>query len=158
MSFSLDPSSRANLAGVHPALVRVVKAAIRITRQEFRVHEGLRSLSQQRVYIARGTDWTLRTRHLRQPDGFAHAVDLVPLIRGELRWDWPACRRIALAMAEAAAELQIMLRWGGAWDRPMSVYATSYAAIERESIAYLARRKALGKRANLQGPHFELIR
>ena len=105
----------------------------------------------------KGTSWTLRSKHLRQPDGFAHAVDLVPIIHGALRWDWPGCRRIALAMAEASDAFRIPLRWGGIWDRRLAEYATSYAAIERESAAYVARRRAQGKRAAIDGPHFELI-
>ena len=158
MSFALGRISRANLAGVHPDLVRVVERAIAIGDQDFRVHGGLRTVAEQRAMVARGVSWTMNSRHLKQPDGFGHAVDLVPLIGGRLAWDWPACRRIALAMAKAAEELDVALRWGGVWDRPLADYGRSLASIEAENQAYVARRRAAGKRAAIDGPHFELAK
>jgi len=156
MSFTLGKISRANLKGVHPDLVRTIERAIAITDQDFRVHAGLRTLAEQKAMVARGVSWTMNSRHLKQSDGYAHAVDLVPLIAGRLAWDWPACRRIALTMAKAAEELGVALRWGGVWDRPLAGYGRSLAAIEAENRAYVARRRAAGKRAAIDGPHFEL--
>lgn len=156
MSFVLGAVSRANLAGVHPDLVRVVEAAIAASAQDFRVHQGLRTRAEQRAMVARGVSWTMDSRHLRQADGFAHAVDLVPWIDGALSWDWPACRRIAWAMAAAADALHVGLRWGGVWDKPMAAYAGSLAAVAAENEAYVARRRNAGKRAAIDGPHFEL--
>lgn len=156
MSFALGAVSRANLARVHPDLVCVVEAAIASGTQDFQVHEGLRSRAAQRAMIARGVSWTMDSRHLKQPDGFAHAVDLVPWIDGRLAWDWPACRRIAWAMAAAADRLGVTLRWGGVWDKPMPAYAGSPAAVAAENEAYVARRRKAGKRAAIDGPHFEL--
>jgi len=157
MSYILGSASRKALKGVHPDLVRTVELAIKQTAQDFRVHAGLRTLARQRVLVARGVSWTLDSKHLRQADGFGHAVDLVPLIGGRLVWDWPGCRKIALAMAHAARIAGIALRWGGVWDKPLGDYAYSLGAIEAEGQAYIARRRKLGKRAAMDGVHFELV-
>lgn len=156
MRFVLSKRSRAHLVGVHPRLVALVERAIEITEQDFIVHEGLRSRAVQKRNIAKGVSWTLASRHLRQSDGFAHAVDLVPWIEGKPVWDWPGCYRIAAAMAVAAREQQTALIWGGVWDRPMRAYAGPAAAIEAACRDYVARRRALGRRAAIDGPHFEL--
>ena len=111
MSFILGSRSRTRLAGVHPKLVSVVERAIQITAQDFCVHCGLRALAEQRAHVA-GTSWTMNSKHLPQADGFARAVDLVPLIRGKLIWDWDGCYRIAAAMGVAANEQRVALRWG----------------------------------------------
>ena len=158
MSFVLGRVSRANLKGVHPDLAATVARAITLGDQDFRVHAGLRTVAEQKAMVARGVSWTMDSRHLVQPDGFGHAVDLVPLIGGRLAWDWPGCRRIAWAMARAAEDHGVALRWGGVWDRPLADYARSLAAIEAENRFYVARRRAMGKRAAIDGPHFELIR
>jgi peptidoglycan L-alanyl-D-glutamate endopeptidase CwlK len=157
MTFVLSRRSRANLVGVHPRLVTLVECAIEITEQDFIVHEGLRSRAAQKRNIAKGVSWTLASRHLRQDDGYAHAVDLVPWIGGQPVWDWPGCYRIAAVMAAAAREQQTALIWGGVWDRPMSAYAGPAAAIKAACRDYVARRRAFGRRAAIDGPHFELV-
>ena len=157
MSFILGNRSCARLAGVHPRLVRVVERAIQITEQDFEVHCGSRTLAEQRAHIAAGTSWTLNSKHLPQSDGFAHAVDLVPLVGGKLSWDWGGCYTIAAAMSAAAAEHRVQLRWGGVWDRPLTSFATTPKAARAASAAYISRRRRAGKRAAIDGPHFELM-
>lgn len=107
---TLSAASRAKLKGVHPDLVRVVERAITLTTVDFRVTEGLRTLARQRHLVASGASKTLNSRHL---DG--HAVDVVALIGGQARWDWPPYARIAIAFKQAASELDIPLEWGGDW-------------------------------------------
>ena len=102
MTYSLGTASRAELRGVHPDLVKVVEHAIQITTQDFSVHDGLRTLKEQRRYVAAGVSQTMNSMHRTQPDGFGHAVDLVPYINGKLRWEWPAIYPIAAAVWQAA--------------------------------------------------------
>lgn len=156
MSYVLGSRSRAKLEDVHPALVRTVELAILITAQDFAVHCGCRTLEEQRRCVAAGTSWTLNSKHLTQADGFGHAVDLVPFVGGKLQWHWPACYVIAAAMGEAAAKVGVQLVWGGVWDRPMGKYGSTPAAVEAMCAAYVARRRKLGRRAAIDGPHFEL--
>ncbi len=157
MSFILGSKSRLKLLGVHPQLVRVVERAIVRSSQDFAVHCGLRTIKEQRKHVSNGTSWTMSSKHLPQPDGYGHAVDLVPYTNGTLNWDWRACFQVAAAMARAGRELGTNLRWGGVWDRPLASYATSAAAAEEASQNYVHRRRIAGKRAAIDGPHFELI-
>ena len=110
MSFQLGKSSLRRLQGVHPDLVKVVKAAITITEVDFTVLEGLRSnLRQQALYNA-GASQTLTSRHLT-----GHAVDLGAYVDHQVDWSWPLYHKIHRAMSTASAELNIDLIWGGDW-------------------------------------------
>ncbi len=147
-TFKLGEKSRQELQGVHADLVAVVKRALELTVQDFAVHDGSRTLAEQKKLVAAGASQTLDSRHL---DGCA--VDLVPVINGKLRWEWEPIYKIADAVRIAAKELNTPLRWGGAWD----VAFTESEAHPRDLVAdYSARRKKAGKRAFLDGPHFEL--
>lgn len=80
MPYTLSKNSRAQLKGVHPDVVRVVERAIVITSQDFAVHDGLRTADEQAALVKAGASWTMKSKHLAQPDGYGHAVDLVPVI------------------------------------------------------------------------------
>ena len=108
--FSLGAASLERLSHVHPDLQKVVKRAIQITGIDFRVGEGIRTKERQRQLVAAGASKTMNSRHL---DG--HAVDLIALIDGEVRWYWPLYHKLAVAMKAAAAELNIPIEWGGDW-------------------------------------------
>ncbi|SNS52958.1 peptidoglycan L-alanyl-D-glutamate endopeptidase CwlK [Sphingomonas laterariae] len=157
MAYALGRASLAELAGVHPLLVGVVKRAIEITRQDFTVHDGLRTEAEQREYVLRGVSKTMASKHMRQADGFGHAVDLVPYINGKLRWEWPAIYVIAAAVRIAAQEQRVKLIWGGVWDRPFETIEPTVAGCERAVADYVGRRRAAGKSAFIDGPHFELL-
>ena len=87
--YKLSNRSLERLNGVHPDLVAVVKLAITLTAVDFMVVEGLRDLETQKRYVAEGKSQTLKSKHLRQPDGFGHAVDLCGYAGGKALWDWP---------------------------------------------------------------------
>lgn len=106
----LGKRSRERLKGVHADLVRVVERAIQITHVDFTVGEGLRTLQRQRELLAAHATTTLRSRHLT-----GHAVDLIALIEGQPRWDWPLYHKLADAMKQAAGELDVPIEWGGDW-------------------------------------------
>jgi peptidoglycan L-alanyl-D-glutamate endopeptidase CwlK len=146
--FKLSRRSLRELEGVHPDLVAVVKRAVELTVQDFAVHDGLRTLREQRRMVETGASRTLDSRHLE-----GCAVDLVPWINGRSRWEWPPIYRIADAVRLAARELAIPLRWGGAWDIP---FTESTDSPEDLVAGYAARRRRTGKGAFLDGPHFEL--
>jgi peptidoglycan LD-endopeptidase CwlK len=147
-TFQLGSKSLKELKGVHPDLVAVVKRAIELTVQDFSVHDGNRTLEEQKKYLASGASQTLDSRHLN-----GHAVDLVPFINGMMRWEWEPIYKIAEAVRVAARELSIPLRWGGAWD----VSFTESEDSPEDLVAdYAARRKKAGKKVFIDGPHFEL--
>lgn len=122
MSFKLGKRSQQRLEGVNPKLVAVVRRAIELTKQDFMVICGVRTLAEQKKLYAQGrtapgriVTWTLRSRHLPAADGFGRAVDLCPF-----PVDWNDLRKfdaIAKAMFAAAEELNTPIRWGADWDR-----------------------------------------
>lgn len=140
--FVLSERSLKNLVGVHPDLEKVVKRAIQITRTDFTVIEGLRTQARQRELVRKGASKTMNSRHLT-----GHAVDIVPVKNGVISWRIDDYYPLAEAMATAADELGVRVRWGGAWtvinnrkDHP-SDWIKAY--------------RANGGRF-IDGPHFEL--
>lgn len=114
MSYRLGAQSMAKLDGVHPNLARVVLRAIEITTQDFRVAEGVRSRVDAARNAANGTG-IANSLHIRQPDGYSHAVDLHPYPFTD--WaDLAAFERVASAMLQAADELATLVQWGADWD------------------------------------------
>lgn len=147
-NFILGKKSLAELKGVHSDLVAVVKRSIELTVQDFSVHDGIRTLEEQRVYLERGVSHTLTSRHIS-----GHAVDLVPYINGKLRWEMLPIYDIVVALRLAAQEHDVPIRWGGAWD----INLTDTDAPPEDLVAdYVARRRRAQKRPFIDGPHFEL--
>lgn len=103
------------LATVHPDLVRVVRRA-RELGAKFRVEQGVRSLGEQRKYLADGTSRTLRSRHLPSRDGLSRAVDLVPMVDGKpVIRSWAPYYKLAKIMKQAAKDVGVVVEWGGDW-------------------------------------------
>lgn len=154
MTYALGRTSLANLSGVHPDLVRVVKRAIQTTRQDFSVFEGLRSEQRQLALLKSGASRVKRGKHQRQDDGFGHAVDLLPFIDGMPRWEWGAIWAIADAMRDAAIEENVRLRWGGVWDRKLNLLQDGVDGLKAAVEAYKVRHPGPDF---LDGPHYELV-
>lgn len=155
--FAFGATSQRRLIGVQPELVSVAKRAIQITAQDFGVMEGLRTVEQEAENIKNGTSKLKDPKdckHCIQPDGFGHALDLVPWIDGAFQWDWKAIYPIAAAMQSAALELKVIVRWGGVWDRSLNAMLAGAAELENEVAAY---RRRHGTPAFLDGSHYELI-
>ena len=145
--FSLSANSMDKLKGVNPELVKVVKRAIQISKQDFAVNEGLRTTERQRQLVKSGASQTMNSRHI---GGFA--VDLVPIVNGKVSWDWRYFYAIAEAVQAAANELGINVRWGGCWEVINNKSGTAKSWVDN----YGAERQKLGKKAFTDGPHFEL--
>lgn len=108
----LGPRSLGRLKGVHPDLVKVVRRAIEITPIDFTVLEGLRTVERQKTLVASGASKTMNSRHIT-----GHAVDIAPLVGGEIRWDWPLFHKLAPFIKQAAKECGVKIVWGGDWLR-----------------------------------------
>ena len=154
MAYRLGVRSRLKLIGVHPMLGTLVRDAIEITDQDFAVVDGLRDADQQRELVARGASQRLKCKHLRQRDCYGHAVDLVPVVGGVARWEWPLIYPVARAMWLVAHRYHVALTWGGVWDRPFLDLSPSALEIEVEN--YVQRRRKLGRSAFIDGPHYQL--
>jgi peptidoglycan L-alanyl-D-glutamate endopeptidase CwlK len=146
------------LAGLHPSLAKVVLAAATISEVRFMVVEGCRSDEECYINFGKGrtpaecvnagcpskysrpslpkVTWLghpLSSNHRKKPDGFGHAVDLLPA-----PYDWKDAEpfeKLSKAMFAAAAKLGVRLRWGWDWDGDGK---------QRE-------------RGETDGPHFELV-
>lgn len=154
MTYKLGAHSRHELKGVHPDMVRVVRRAIRITEQDFTVHDGLRTIEEQEEYVRRSVSKNLKSMHLPQEDTKkGHAVDLVPFINGKLRWELEACFAIAQAVRQAAREEGVAIRWGGPWARLDDDVRDPGLMVEE----YVAKRRRQGRRPFVDAPHFELM-
>lgn len=154
MSYRLGATSEQNLLGVHPLVVAVVRRAILITEVDFSVHDGLRTLDEQKALVASGASTTLESYHLT-----GDAVDLVPYVNGRLRWEMPLCNQIARAMHRAAGELGVRLVWGRVWDTEL--FELDPDDFDRERELYVLRYlRAHGskKRPLDDGPHFQRVR
>lgn len=147
MAFALSQKSLSNLKGVNDDLIKVVKRAIQISKQDFAVNEGLRTIERQRQLVKSGASQTMNSRHIS-----GHAVDLVPIVGGKISWDWRYFYPIAEAMQQAAQELNVKVRWGGCWE-----VINGKAGEPKQWVdAYGAARRKLGKKAFTDGPHFEI--
>ena len=153
--YKLSNKSKERLIGVHPDLVAVVNRAIEITQQDFTVFEGVRTIAKQKENVKKGVSTTVNgSRHLIGKNGYAHAVDLVPYIKGKPEWDWDGCYKIAEAVRQASIELGIPIRWGGVWDKLLS--ETQGMTTRQAQLAYVDMRLKNKQRAFADGPHFEL--
>jgi peptidoglycan LD-endopeptidase CwlK len=141
MGYRLSSRSRSNLEGIHPKLVSVVERAIEITKQDFMVISGVRTLAEQAELYARGrtkpgrkVTWTMKSKHMvNEATGYGHAVDVCPY-----PVDWDDTKKfdaIAIAMMKAAKEQGTVLRWGADWDMDEN----------------------LRERGEYDSPHFELV-
>lgn len=114
----LTRSSTDKLKDVHPDLVRVVKrcaADWKNTQLTFGLTCGARSLEAQKILVKNGASKTMRSRHIPAKNGYAHAVDVIAMIDGKVRWDWPLYDKIAVAMKTAAKAEKVVVEWGGDW-------------------------------------------
>ena len=114
----LNMTSLSRLRGVHPDLVRVVLRCADDWKDKdtgFIVTQGVRTLQEQNMLVKKGASKTLRSRHLKAPNGYAHAVDLAVVLKDAVTWHWPMYDRLAKAMKAAAKAEKVPLEWGGDW-------------------------------------------
>lgn len=147
-TYHLGARSLAELEGVHPDLVKVVKRAIEITPIDFAVADGKRTIEEQRAFVASGASQTMDSRHLT-----GHAVDLVAFVGNKGRWELDLLCKIALAMRSAALELKVPLRWGANWDVQLTDVDTPPEDLVQD---YIEKRIAAGRKPFVDAPHFEL--
>jgi peptidoglycan L-alanyl-D-glutamate endopeptidase CwlK len=163
----LGAKSKANLVGVHPLLVRLVERAIEITAQDFTVYEGVRTVERQRALVAAHASHTMDSMHIPAPDRLggdagivSHAVDLVPVIDGQPRWEWGAIYPIAAAMVNAAFEQGVSdkLTWGSYWGKHVSDWARLGFTANDAKAAVLAYENWHKGPDFIDGPHWQIGR
>jgi peptidoglycan L-alanyl-D-glutamate endopeptidase CwlK len=154
MAFKLSGRSLGKLEGVHPVLVDTVKRAIEVSSVDFGVIYGVRSVEEQRKLYDAGRSQTMKSKHLLQQDGTAHAVDLMAYDGSDPSWDIVMYDDIADAMKEAALETGAKICWGAAWH--IDDIAKWDGTMEQAMNAYVDLRRSSGRRPFIDGPHFQL--
>lgn len=144
---SLTAASAARRAGVDKSLLDVLDLAAQTCPFDLVLLEGVRStMRQAELYAARASQ-TMDSAHLS-----GDAVDIGAVLGGDVRWDWPLYYTIAVHMQQACISLAVPLRWGGCWDTELSIGSHP----ESMASGYASRRRAMGRKAFLDGPHYEL--
>lgn len=170
MSFRLGKKSLYEMVqpggSVHPVLQGYVVRGLELSPVDFSVHDGIRTIEEQREYVRSGVSKTMNSYHIPRhtPNGVAGcAVDLVPYINGKLRWEWEPIYQIIAAVHQAEKEAKSTkilqpafphVRWGGVWDRYL--FELDPLNLEAEREAYRRRRLSLGKKAFSDGPHLQI--
>jgi len=149
MTYVLGSKSKEKLKGVNTKLVRVVEHAITISKQDFSVIEGLRTLDRQKQLVAAKKSQTMSSKHIT-----GNAVDLAAYVDGTIEWQLHLFDEIADAMKQAAIKEGVSVRWGAAWNIPdIRVWDGS---MESAMMHYVDTRRSQGRRPFIDAPHFEL--
>jgi len=149
MTFALSKRSLDGLAGVDERLVKIVKRAIEITKVDFGVTEGLRTIERQKALVAAGKSQTMASKHIE-----GKAVDLVAYLDGDVCWELNMYDEIADAMKQAAIEANVPIKWGCAWT--VEDIRLWRGTMEEAMMLYIDTRRKENKRPFLDGPHFEI--
>ena len=152
--FKLSNRSLEKLEGVNPLLVDTVKRAIQLSKVDFGVIYGVRSLAEQERLYKAGRSQTMKSRHLIQEDGTSHAIDLMAYDGSNPSWDIVMYDDIADAMKAAAKETGAKIRWGAAWQ--IDSITEWDGTMEQAMNAYIDLRRGQGRRPFIDGPHFQL--
>jgi len=115
MTIALSQRSLERLSGAHADLARVIKRAAALSSIDFTVLEVLRTPERQRELFAKGASATMNSRHMAGADGKSRAVDIAPLLGGQVSWAWPLYGKLAPIIKQAAAEEHVPIEWGGDW-------------------------------------------
>ncbi|MGB0757864.1 MAG: M15 family metallopeptidase [Patescibacteria group bacterium] len=150
MSFKLSARSIRKLEGVEKDLVEVVMDAIKITKVDFGVTYGLRTLEEQKKLYESGRSQTMKSKHLE-----GRAVDLVAYFGSDISWELNVYDDICDAMAESARKNGVAIKWGAAWSEGD---IREYKGTAEDAMnAYVDLRRSQGRRPFIDAPHFEMM-
>lgn len=108
--FRFSQRSENNLKGVHPDLVKLVRATLAESPVDFGITEGLRTAERQRQLLAEKKTQTMNSRHLT-----GHAIDFVVYLGKNITWDFSYYKKVADVFKAQAKKLGIDIVWGGSW-------------------------------------------
>ena len=150
MAYKLSTKSQERLIGVEPELKEIVYEAIKVTKVDFGVIEGLRTEEKQKQLVESGASQTMKSKHLE-----GRAVDLMAYIGGRGSWELNVYDEIADAMKEAAIKVDVAVRWGAAWT--VTDIREWKGTMEEAMNSYIDTRRGQGRRPFIDAPHFELM-
>ena len=148
--FRLSTRSMSRLEGINDDLITVVTEAIKLTKVDFGVTCGMRTVEEQEKLVASGASQTMKSKHLE-----GRAVDLVAYVGSSVTWQLNMYDDIADAMADACCELGVPIKWGAAWSEgDIGDYT---GTMEEAMNAYIDLRRSEGRRPFIDAPHFEMM-
>ena len=150
MTYKLSTKSQERLIGVEPELKEIVYEAIKVTKVDFGVIEGLRTEEKQKQLVESAASQTMKSKHLE-----GRAVDLMAYIGGRGSWELSVYDEIADAMKEAAIKVDVAVRWGAAWT--VTDIREWEGTMEEAMNSYIDTRRGQGRRPFIDAPHFELM-
>ncbi len=117
--FKFSQRSLDKLQGVHPDIVRVMEEAIKETTIDFGIVQGVRTQAEQDALYEQGrtkpgpiVTWTRKSKHIKQADGYGHAVDIAAFIKGKITWAPAMYDDLAVVIKGVANRLKVPLKWG----------------------------------------------
>jgi peptidoglycan L-alanyl-D-glutamate endopeptidase CwlK len=143
----MDSRSEAMLIGVHPDLVKVMRAALQIP-QAFIITYGVRTIAAEKIAVATGHSQTMHSRHLPQvgQHGYACAVDVDDAVNGHADPMFArGCEEavfgaIAKQILDAAHGLNTAVQWGGqevgAWTDGVVSHFRDWGHFQLDPSAY----------------------
>ena len=150
MTYKLSTKSQERLIGVEPELKEIVYEAIKVTKVDFGVIEGLRTEEKKKQLVESGASQTMKSKHLE-----GRAVDLMAYIGGRGSWELSVYDEIADAMKEAAIKVDVAVRWGAAWT--VTDIREWTGTMGEAMNSYIDNRRGQGRRPFIDAPHFELM-
>ena len=150
MTFKLSTRSTDRMAGIEPDLIEMVKTAITLTKVDFGVTCGMRTLAEQEALVAKGASQTMKSKHLE-----GRAVDLVAYVGPNITWALNMYDDLADAMADAARIHGVPIKWGAAWS--VGNIAEWDGSMEDAMNSYVDLRRSQSRRPFIDAPHFELM-
>lgn len=114
--------SKAKLETCHPLLQKLFNEVIK--HEDCTIIEGVRSLETQQEYVRKGVSKTMNSKHLKNDDGYSHAVDV---IKYPIDWnDAPRNYMFAGFVKGVADSLGINIRMGADWNGNMTAKDQSF--------------------------------
>ena len=113
--FSKKSLEKINNIKFHPKLRLLLNEAIKTTPIDFTVLETVRTIAQQKIYVAKGTSKTMKSRHIPSinKSGLCEAFDIAPY-----PIDWNNIKRfiqLSQHIKRVAQRLNIAINYGGDW-------------------------------------------
>jgi len=100
----------------HPEIQKLFyKAAKDPKCPPFIVIDGGRTLAEQKKNVKNGASKTMRSRHLIADNGWSHAIDIAPRIKGKLSWKSEHYKPLVNEIFDIADDLKVPIEWGGHW-------------------------------------------
>ena len=147
--FKLSRRSLDRLEGVEERLQAVAKQAITLSKTDFGVIQGMRTVEQQKELVAKGASRTMKSLHLE-----GKAIDIMAYVNGRASWELNLYDDLADAIKEAAKVVGVPIRWGAAWH--IDDIRKWNVTMEEAMNAYIDLRRSQGRRPFIDGPHFEI--